>query len=91
MPNVVKDYKAFKDKGFGIAGVSLDNDAEKWKQAIKDLDIEWKQMSDLKGWESEGARLYNIHAIPVTVLIAQDGTVVTKDLCGEELADQEAD
>lgn len=85
MPNVVKDYKAFKDKGLGIVGVSLDNDAEKWKQAIKDLGIEWEQMSDLKGWESEGARLYNIHAIPATVLIAQDGTIVAKDLRGEEL------
>ena len=85
MPNVVKDYKTFKSKGLGIVGVSLDNDAEAWKKAIKDLGITWEQMSDLKGWQCEGAKLYNVRGIPATVLIAQDGTIIAKDLRGEEL------
>ena len=91
MPNVVKDYKTFKSKGLGIIGVSLDNDVEKWKQAIKDLGITWEQMSDLKGWECEGARLYNVRGIPSTVLIAQDGTIIAKDLRGEELTNKLAE
>ncbi len=37
MPNVVEAYKAFKDKGFGIVGVSLDENADKWKEAITAL------------------------------------------------------
>ncbi len=88
MPNVVKDYKTFKSKGLGIVGVSLDNDAEAWKKAIKDLGITWEQMSDLKGWECEGAKLYNVRGIPATVLIAQDGTIIAKDLRGEELTNK---
>jgi peroxiredoxin len=86
MPNVVKAYKEFKDKGFAVVGVSLDNNAEAWKKAIKDLEIPWAQMSDLKGWKCAGAALYNVHSIPATVLIDQSGTIIAKNLRGEELA-----
>ncbi len=42
MPNVAEAYKAFKDKGFGIVGVSLnDENADEWKEAITALNITW--------------------------------------------------
>lgn len=85
MPNVVAAYKEFKAKGFGIVGVSLDNNLESWKKAIKDLNITWAQMSDLKGWQCEGAALYGVRAIPATVLVAQEGTIVARNLRGDEL------
>ena len=85
MPNVVAAYSQFKAKGFGIVGVSLDNNAEAWKKAIKDLNITWAQMSDLKGWDCEGAKLYGVRAIPATVLVDQQGTIVARNLRGEEL------
>ena len=86
MPNVVAAYAAYSAKGFGIVGVSLDNNAEAWKKAIKDLNITWPQMSDLKGWQCEGARLYGVRAIPATVLVNQEGVIVARDLRGEALA-----
>lgn len=86
MPNVVDAYKQFKSKGFGIVGVSLDKDADKWKQAIKDLNITWPQMSDLKAWQCEGAKLYGVRAIPATVLVDQEGNIVARDLRGEDIA-----
>jgi peroxiredoxin len=85
MPNVVNAYNAYKDKGFEIVGVSLDNNGEAWKKAISDLKITWPQMSDLKGWQSKGAEIYGISAIPATVLIGQDGKIIAKNLRGEEL------
>lgn len=85
MPNVVAAYAKYKAKGFGIVGVSLDNDAESWKKAIKDLNITWPQMSDLKGWQCEGAALYGVRAIPATLLVSKDGTIVARDLRGEDL------
>ena len=45
-------------------------------------------MSDLKGWQCEGANLYNVHAIPATVLIGQDGTILAKNLRGEDLTNK---
>ena len=50
MPNVVAAYKRYHaSKGFNVVGVSFDNNADKWKAAVKQLGMEWPQMSDLKG------------------------------------------
>lgn len=88
MPAVKAVYEAFKKKGFGIVGVSLDKDAEAWKKSITELGITWPQMSDLKAWECAGAALYGVRAIPATVLVAQDGTIVARDLRGEAIAEK---
>ena len=74
------------DQHFGIVGVSLDQNADQWKKAIKDLNITWPQMSDLKAWQCEGAKLYAVRGIPATVLVDQEGTIVARDLRGEDLA-----
>ena len=91
MPNVVAAYKEYNKKGFGIVGVSLDSKAEAWKKAIKDMDMTWDHMSDLKYWESEGAALYGVNSIPATVLIAQDGTIIARNLRGEAIKEKLAE
>lgn len=88
MPNVVAAYKKFCKKGFGIVGVSLDKDLDKWKEAIKDLNITWPQMSDLKAWQSEGAKLYGVRSIPTTILVDQEGTIIERNLRGEEIEEK---
>ena len=71
--------------GFGIVGVSLDNNLDKWKEAITALDITWPQMSDLQGWNNAGAKLYGVNSIPATVLVDQEGTIVARNLRGEDI------
>ena len=88
MPNVVAAYKEFNKKGFGIVGVSLDSDAAKWKDAIKTMNMTWTHMSDVKGWQCEGAALYGVNSIPATVLVAQDGTIIARNLRGEAIAEK---
>ena len=85
MPSVLKTYLDFSEKGLQIVGVSFDNDHELWHKAIHELKLGWPQMSDLKGWESEGAKVYNIRAIPANVLIDQEGKIIAKDLRGDDL------
>ena len=91
MPNVVAAYKEYNKKGFGIVGVSLDSDAEAWKKAIKDMGMTWDHMSDVKGWNCEGAALYGVNSIPATVLIAQDGTIIARNLRGEAIKEKLAE
>ena len=88
MPNVIAAYKEFNKKGFGIVGVSLDSDAAKWKDAIKSMNMTWTHMSDVKGWQCEGAALYGVNSIPATVLVAQDGTIIARNLRGEAIAEK---
>ncbi len=85
MPNVIDAYKAYSKKGFGIVGVSLDNDADKWKAAIKEMGMTWPQMSDVKGWQCEGAKLYGVNSIPATVLVDQEGTIIERNLRGDAI------
>lgn len=85
MPNLVEAYKQYKGKNFEIVGVSLDRDLEAWKKGIADLKITWPQMSDLKYWDCEGAKLYAVSSIPHTLLVDAEGTIVARGLHGEEL------
>ena len=91
MPNLVELYKQYKNKNFEIVGVSLDQNGDSWKAAIKQLNITWPQMSDLKYWECEGAQLYAVSSIPHVVLIDGEGTIVARGLHGEELQQKVAE
>ncbi|WP_159456074.1 TlpA disulfide reductase family protein [Chitinophaga eiseniae] len=84
-PNVLKAYNTFKDKNFTVVGVSLDDKADKWKEAIKQDGMPWMQVSDLKGFRNEVAQQYGIQAIPCSFLIDPQGIIIAKDLRGAGL------
>ena len=85
-PNVVATYKKFKDKNFTVLGVSLDRAKDPWVKAIKDDNLTWTHVSDLKFWDNEVARKYNITAIPKNYLISPEGKIIARDLRGPDLA-----
>lgn len=85
MPNVKANYEKYHEKGFEVVGISFDDNKEAWAKCVKDLGITWPQISDLKGWECAASDLYNIKAIPATVLFGPDGKVIKANLRGEEL------
>jgi thiol-disulfide isomerase/thioredoxin len=85
-PNVVAAYNKFKDKGFTIYSVSLDQDASRWKGAIEQDGLAWpNHVSDLKGWQSEPAHIYGVTGIPAQFLLDKEGKIVAKNLRGEQL------
>ncbi|MET1054049.1 MAG: TlpA disulfide reductase family protein [Pedobacter sp.] len=86
-PNVVIAYNKFKDKGFTVLGVSLDQPGKKdqWLAAIAKDGLTWTQVSDLKFWNSEAAQLYGINSIPQNFLIDPSGKIAATNLRGEEL------
>jgi thiol-disulfide isomerase/thioredoxin len=87
-PNVVALYAEYKDKGFEIVGVSLDDDKDNWIKGIADDGITWPQMSDLKGWNSDATIKYKIQGIPFTVLLDKEGKVIAINLRGNALKDK---
>ncbi len=87
-PYVVAAYNKFKDKGFTVFGVSLDNPGKKdaWVAAIEEDKLgQWKHVSDLKGWKSIVVELYAISGIPQNYLLDRDGKIVASNLRGEAL------
>ena len=85
LPHVVKAYDLYHAKGLEIVGVSLDKDKASWLAAIEQTGQKWPQMSDLKGWDCEGALFYGIQSIPANVLIDEHGKIIARDLRGEDL------
>jgi len=86
-PNVVQAFKQFKNKNFTILGVSLDRPGQKeaWVQAIKEDNLTWTHISDLKFWQSEVVPVYQIGSIPFNVLVDPAGKVVAENLRGNAL------
>lgn len=84
-PNLVKTYNDFKNKGFDIFGVSLDQSKDDWLKAIADDKLGWTHVSDLKYWSSDAARLYAVNSIPANFLLDETGTIIARNLRGNEL------
>lgn len=85
-PNVVKAFNQYKDKGFTILGVSLDQKKEPWLKAIEKDQLTWTHVSDLKYWQNEVAVMYGINSIPASLLLDPNGKIIGKNLRGEALA-----
>lgn len=84
-PNVKRIYDKYKDKGFEIYGVSLDNNGDQWKAAIAKDGLGWKHVSDLGGWKSSAAQLYQVHSIPQTFLLDKEGRIIKSGFRSHEL------
>ena len=86
-PNVVQAFNQFKNKNFTILGVSLDRPGQKenWIKAIKEDNLTWTHISDLKFWQSEVVAVYRVGGIPFNVLVDPDGKIVAENLRGNAL------
>lgn len=82
---LTKLYPKYRDKGFEILGVSIDDDAKDWKRAILKDKISWLQVMDKGGWDSPSAVKWNLNAVPTSYLINKEGMLVAMDLDGKEL------
>ncbi|MCK7554031.1 AhpC/TSA family protein [Chitinophaga sedimenti] len=84
-PYVVAAYQQYKDKGFTVVSVSLDNDGKKWRDAIAKDGLTWQHISELKAPDEPIANLYGVQSIPDNFLISPEGQIVAAQLRGEEL------
>jgi hypothetical protein len=54
-------------------------------QAIKDDNLTWNHVSDLQYWNCAAAKLYAVNSIPANFLLDEKGTIIAKNLRGEDL------
>jgi peroxiredoxin len=78
--HLVKLYSKYKNKGFEIFGVSLDENKKDWMKAIKQDRVVWPQVIDNRGWEAQTAIDWGLYQIPTSYLINKDGIIVGVDL-----------
>ena len=74
----------FKDKGFEILQVSIDSKRKDWIVAIKKDELPWINISDLNP-NTASVVVYNVQAIPQTVLVDKNGKIIAKGIKDEDL------
>ena len=84
-PRLVKLYNKYHSKGLEIYGVSLDEDADSWKKAVRHDKLSWIQVIDDKGWEATSASAYSVDMIPSSFLIDRQGIIRTINAEGPDL------
>jgi len=85
MPNIARLYRKYHNLGVEIVGISFDNDAQAWHNAVKINDMVWPQLSELNGWDNQMFKVYGVQGIPCTFVINQAGEIVAEGLRGEDL------
>ncbi len=91
VPHLKKTYEAFHDKGFEIYGISFDKNRDNWLGAIEKNGMNWVHVSEINGFDNQAAKDYAVQAIPSNFLIDAQGTIVAKNLRGEELYEKVAE
>ena len=81
-PVVKAAYEQFHELGFGVIGVSVDQDEAAWLQAVEEDQLPWTQVRDSENKVSEN---YMIYYIPSNFLFDETGKMVAKGLRGEDL------
>lgn len=80
MPNVKAAFEKYASKGFEVISISTDAKQKDWENAVQELGMTWTQMLDV-----ETANIYGVFSIPTTFLVDPNGTIIAKNLRGNEL------
>ncbi len=72
MPLLDDLYARYNRVGFNLLGVNIDDDARRAMQMIEELGVNFPVLFDDS---KEVSKLYQVEAMPVTVLVDREGTV----------------
>lgn len=84
-PHLLKAYNNYKDDNFTVLAVSLDKDKRLWLKAVKEDQLPWMQLSDLKGFDNSAGKIYGVTSVPANFLIDPSGKIIATNLRGKGL------
>lgn len=79
-PDLKRLYAAYKDHGFEIIGVSIDDNYDDWNNAAIEQELPWIDVGELKDWEGPVAVSYGVGFIPKAFLVDPNGCVLKKNV-----------
>lgn len=85
LPELKKIYDRQTGHSLEVLAVSFDTDKTAWQDFIKKGNFSWINYSDLKGWQSDIAKAYDIQGTPTYILLDRGKTVIFKPATLEEL------
>jgi thioredoxin-related protein len=64
---------------------SLDSDYEEWIRSQRDVPINWLSLSELKGWDSKSAHIFQVHKTPTFYILDQESIIISKPKTMDDL------
>ena len=83
MPFIRKAYDAYHGDKFDVVSIAVSDKREDTEAELAKLNLPWPQILD--GGKIP-ANLYGVNAIPHLILFAPDGTILRRDLRGEQIS-----
>lgn len=80
-----KAYENFKSKNLVVLQYSFDTNKERWLKALKEEELPWMNLRDIKGWNKEVADIFDVPSVPTNYLVGPDGVIIARNLRGEAL------
>lgn len=84
-PNVKAVYDKYKDQGFTVLSVSLDEKEPAWRKALGEDKPSWQQVREPGGTKTGLYSWYGLQGIPAIFLIGPDGKILAQGLRGSKI------
>ena len=87
IPHLRHVYEAYGkgENAFNMISVSIDDKECDWKKALKEENMKWIQLCDLKGWKGEVINKYKIQGVPFCLILDKEGRIIYHGVRGSEL------
>lgn len=80
--NLVRLYEKYKDQGLNIIGIDVWDKIPDHKKAVEDLGITYPQLIDTTRTATDN---YGVNGIPAILLLDKDGTILKRNLRGDDI------
>ena len=81
--NLIRIHNTYAPQGLVVVGIAVSDKPEAHRKAVADLGIEYPQLLD--NIDGNACEIYGINGIPHIMLIAPDGTILARDLRGDDV------
>lgn len=88
IPALKQQYEAYHDRGFEVIGICMNEKREQVDMFFEKNEVPWVTLFEPEGKTNQTATYYGISSLPTTILIDQQGRVVTLAARGEALTQQ---
>lgn len=82
VPELLNVYKKYKDRGFEIYGISIDENTEAWQKAIAKDQSNWVHVIDTAHAELQK---FKVNKIPFNILVNENREIIDSNLSPEAL------
>ena len=82
IPTIIELYNKYAGEKFEVLGVATWDEPEDTKKAIEELGIKYPQIMNA---QKAGSDAYGIQGIPQIILFGPDGTILKRDLRGDDM------